>query len=71
MVESSFAEWSRLNGSVNPDLQIADSLTPLEKEKAYDDAFRRGAQRLMVELRDPENGELKLVDKLELSRLKL
>ncbi len=67
--QSSFDQWSRLNGVVT-DVEITEGMDPAEKEKIYDTAFREGQKKLMGELRDPNNNEVRLVDKLDLPNLK-
>jgi len=62
--QRSFAEWCRLNGSLNP-----ASFTS-GKEENYDAAFQEGRTKLLTELTDAKNEELKLRDKLELNKLK-
>ena len=65
--QSGFAEWCKMNGSVNPDLYNRGDLTASEK---YDSVFRDGANKLMAELRDPKDGGVKLIDKLDIPKLK-
>ncbi len=67
VAQSSFDEWRRLNGSANPD---PDNLVALEKAASYDMVFREGLNKLIAELRDPIDNETKLIDKLELPKLK-
>lgn len=62
--QRSFAEWCRLNGSLNP----ASFNSGLEQN--YDAAFREGKTKLLIELTDAKNEQVKLRDKLELDKLK-
>lgn len=70
VAQSSFEEWCRLNGSINPDLYSKGHLTASEKISNYDAVFREGSRRLMAELRDPKDNGVKLIDKLNLPGLK-
>jgi tetratricopeptide (TPR) repeat protein len=67
--QSSLAEWAKLNGS-NVELSIKPGASLFEKEKVYDAVFREGQKRLLTELSDSRNGEVRLVDKLGLRHFK-
>jgi tetratricopeptide (TPR) repeat protein len=69
VAQSSLEEWAKLNGS-KKELSIKRGATPSEKEKIYDEAFLEGQRRLLTELSDSHNGEIKLIDKLGLQNLK-
>ncbi len=71
VAQSGFEEWCRLIGCANPGSYTMDNLTPEEKMDKYDAAFREGTKRFMEELKDPKNSETKLIDRLNLPKLKL
>lgn len=68
--QSAFNEWCQLNSVTDTGIKIESNLTPEDKAKHYDAIFREGSKKLMAELRNPADNEIKLVDKLEISKLK-
>lgn len=70
VARSSLVEWRAMNGLASSDSPSTENSSVSEKIAMYDAVFRAGARKLLTELRDSQDAVVKLIDKLEIPKLK-